>query len=266
MADITIHLMPEVSNPSQLKPSFLLLNAFSQINALIHMLTAAQLPLHGLSCETFIKVWDGEHCLTMKLFNLRNALGPNCTSPFLVLGQGGEWEIKNSLSCGSGQIKTQNGNCFSIRWCWLIRVFPVLDDLADVHDRIARPSFIPAKSLWPSLIPAISPCSQSQGRKPNSFQFPRVINSGKDFPVGRIVVRKHSPPVTFPANFSGDVFFPHRKERLEEISNFSQSTGARKPPTRRPRAFFQPATASHAPAREPLSGDALPPLASPDAD
>ncbi|KAL6328064.1 hypothetical protein AAG906_033335 [Vitis piasezkii] len=106
MADITVHLMPEVSNPSQLKPSFLLLNAFSQINALIHMLTAAQLPLHGLSCETFIKVWDGEQCLTMKLFNLRNALGPNCTSPFLVLGQGGEWEIKNSLSCGSGQIKT----------------------------------------------------------------------------------------------------------------------------------------------------------------
>ncbi|RVW96999.1 hypothetical protein CK203_032358 [Vitis vinifera] len=85
MADITVHLMPEVSNPSQLKPSFLLLNAFSQINALIHMLTAAQLPLHGLSCETFIKVWDGEHCLTMKLFNLRNALGPNCTSPFLNL-------------------------------------------------------------------------------------------------------------------------------------------------------------------------------------
>ena len=23
------------------------------------------------------------------------------------VGQGGEWEIKNSLSCGSGQIKTQ---------------------------------------------------------------------------------------------------------------------------------------------------------------
>ena len=64
-------------------------------------------------------------------------------------------------------------------------------------------------SLWPSLIPAISPCSQSQGRKPNSFQFPHVINSGNDFPDGRIVVRKHSPPANFPANFSGDVFFPH---------------------------------------------------------
>ncbi|RVW23397.1 Retrovirus-related Pol polyprotein from transposon RE2 [Vitis vinifera] len=51
---------------------------------------------------------------------------------------------------------------------------------------------------------------------------------------------------TFTAgDFSGDVFFPHRKERLEEISNFSQSIGARKPPTRRPRAFFRPATASH---------------------
>ena len=91
-----------------------------------------------------------------------------------------------------------------------------------------------------SLIPAISPCSQSQGRK--------------HFPVSRIVVRKHSPPATFPANFSGELsgdgFFLHRKERLEEISNLSQSTGTRNPSTRRPRAFFRPATASHAPARE----------------
>ena len=65
-----------------------------------------------------------------------------------------------------------------------------------------RPSLIPAKSFWPylnpiislslSLIPAISPCSQSQGRK--------------HFPVSRIVVRKHSPPATFPANFSGEFF------------------------------------------------------------
>ncbi|RVW92783.1 hypothetical protein CK203_042598 [Vitis vinifera] len=91
-------------------------------------------------------------------------------------------------------------------------------------------------SLWPSLISAISPCSQSQGRK--------------RFSVGRLVVRKHSPPVTFPANFSDDVFFPHRKERLEEITNFSQSTGARKPPTRRPRAFFWSTTVSHASAHE----------------
>ena len=64
-----------------------------------------------------------------------------------------------------------------------------------------RSSFIPAKSLWPSLnptislwlslIPVISPCSQSQGRK--------------RFPVSRIVVRKHSPPATFQANFSGEL-------------------------------------------------------------
>ena len=45
-------------------------------------------------------------------------------------------------------------------------------------------------------------------------------------------------------------FFLHRKDRLEEISNFAQSTGARKPSMRRPRTFFRPATASHAPARE----------------
>ncbi|RVX19370.1 hypothetical protein CK203_008850 [Vitis vinifera] len=37
-------------------------------------------------------------------------------------------------------------------------------------------------------------------------------------------------------------FFLHRKEGLEEISNLSQSTGTRNPSTRRPRAFFRPAT------------------------
>ncbi|RVX16790.1 Retrovirus-related Pol polyprotein from transposon RE1 [Vitis vinifera] len=87
--------------------------------------------------------------------------------------------------------------------------------------------------------------------------------------VSRIVIRKHSPSATFPANFSGDIFFrhrPHQEERLEEISNFSQSTGARKQSTRRPRALLQPATESHAPAREAFSGDAPPPPASPDAD
>nr|CAN82240.1 hypothetical protein VITISV_044199 [Vitis vinifera] len=105
-------------------------------------------------------------------------------------------------------------------------------------------------SLWPSLIPAISPCSQSQGRKPNSFQFPRVINSGKRLSGRSNRCQKTFTTGDFSGELSGDVFFPHRKERLEEISNFSQSTGARKPPTRQPRAFFRPVTASHAPARE----------------
>ncbi|RVX23597.1 Retrovirus-related Pol polyprotein from transposon TNT 1-94 [Vitis vinifera] len=103
-------------------------------------------------------------------------------------------------------------------------------------------------SLWPSLIPVISPCSQSQGRK--------------RFPVGRIVVRKHSPPAL--SELFRRRFFLHRKERLEEISNFSQSTGARKPSTRRPRAFFGRRlhlTRRRVRAREPLSGDALPPPA-----
>ena len=73
-----------------------------------------------------------------------------------------------------------------------------------------------------------------------------VINSGK-----RLSGQSNRRQKTFTAgDFSGDVFFPHCKERLEEISNFSQSIGARKPPTRRPRAFFRPATASHVPARE----------------
>ena len=42
----------------------------------------------------------------------------------------------------------------------------------------------------------------------------------------------------FSGELSGDGFFLHRKERLEEISNFSQSTGTRNPSMRRPRALF----------------------------
>ncbi|RVW86073.1 hypothetical protein CK203_037976 [Vitis vinifera] len=99
----------------------------------------------------------------------------------------------------------------------------------------------------------------------------RVINSGKPsvtvFHSGhlphlpilsghRIVVRKHSPP----AKFSGDVFFRHRpyqKERLEEISNFCEGTGTKSSSTRRPRAIFRPATASHTPRVRPFPATRL---------
>ena len=76
----------------------------------------------------------------------------------------------------------------------------------------------------------------------------------------------------FSGELSGDVFFRHRpyqKERLEEIYNFCEGTGTKRASTRRPRATFRPAAASHAPAREAreaFSGDAPPPPASPDAD
>ena len=65
--------------------------------------------------------------------------------------------------------------------------------------------------------------------------------------------RRRNFPANFPANFSGDLFFRHRpyqKERLEEISNFCEGTSTKRASTRRPRAIFRPATASHAPARE----------------
>ena len=106
---------------------------------------------------------------------------------------------------------------------------------------------------------SLSTWYQSQGRKPNSFLFFRVINSGKPsgdrvsfrspcffpvtfpisqyFPVSRIVARNHSPP----AKFSGDLFFRHRpyqKERLEEISTFCEDTSTKRGATRRPRAIF----------------------------
>ena len=133
-----------------------------------------------------------------------------------------------------------------------------------------RPSLIPAKSFWPylnpiislslSLIPAISPCSQSQGRK--------------HFPVSRIVVRKHSPPATFPANFSGELsgdgffstpqgapggdlqFVPkHRNQKPIHAPSTRAFSGRRLQLTRR-----------RVRVREPLSSDALPPPSSSDAD
>ena len=116
-----------------------------------------------------------------------------------------------------------------------------------------RPSLIPAKSFWPYLNPIISlslsfrpsvPVLRAKGE--NVF---RSVESSSENIHRRQLFRR-----TFPANFSGELsgdgFFLHRKERLEEISNLSQSTRTRNPSTRRPRAFFRPATASHALARE----------------
>ena len=98
---------------------------------------------------------------------------------------------------------------------------------------------------------------QSQGRKPNSFLFPvsstpgnlpmTVFHSGHLSHPLKLSGRSNRRQKTFTVgDFSGDVFFrhrPHRKERLEEISNLSQSTGTRNPSTRLTRAFFRPATA-----------------------
>ncbi|RVW89138.1 Retrovirus-related Pol polyprotein from transposon RE1 [Vitis vinifera] len=67
----------------------------------------------------------------------------------------------------------------------------------------------------------------------------------------------------FSANFRRR-FFLHRKERLEEISNFPKAPD-QKTIHAPPRAFF-PGDCISRPAREPLSGDALPPPGSPDAD
>ncbi|RVW89782.1 putative mitochondrial protein [Vitis vinifera] len=108
-----------------------------------------------------------------------------------------------------------------------------------------RPSLIPAKSFWPYLNPIILSLSLFSGHQ-SLFSEPREKTLSN---------QSNSRQKTLTAgNFSGELpgdgFFLHRKERLEEISNLSQSTGTRNPSTRRPRAFFRPATASHAPARE----------------
>ncbi|RVW85210.1 hypothetical protein CK203_046578 [Vitis vinifera] len=133
-----------------------------------------------------------------------------------------------------------------------------------------KPSLIPAKSFWPylnpiislslSLIPAISPCSQSQGRK--------------HFPVSRIVVRKHSPPATFPTNFSGELsgdgFFFYTARSAWRRSPICPRAPEPETHPRAAHARFSGRrlhlTRRRVRAREPLSGDALPPPGSPDAD
>ena len=117
-----------------------------------------------------------------------------------------------------------------------------------------RPSLIPAKSFWPYLNPIIS-LSLSHSGHQSLFSEPRekTLSSQSNSRQKTLTAGNFSGEIfrrIFPANFPATVFFLHRKERLEEISNLSQSTGTRNPSTRRPRAFFRPATASHAPAHE----------------
>ncbi|RVW21682.1 hypothetical protein CK203_099910 [Vitis vinifera] len=85
----------------------------------------------------------------------------------------------------------------------------------------------------------------------------------KTLSVGRIVVRKHSP-ANFPANFPATVFSTPQGAPGGDLQ-FSQSTG-----TKTIHARFSGRrlhlTRRRVRAREPLSGDALPPPGSPDAD
>ncbi|RVW86278.1 hypothetical protein CK203_043219 [Vitis vinifera] len=135
----------------------------------------------------------------------------------------------------------------------------------------AWPSLIPAKSLWPlsqsdhlslslflslslSLIPVISPCSQSQGE--NAF---RSVESSSENTHRRQLFRRtsgdgFSTPQGAPG---GDLQFvpKHRNQKPIHAPPTPRFSGRRLHLTRR-----------RVRAREPLSGDALPPLGSPDAD
>ena len=108
------------------------------------------------------------------------------------------------------------------------------------------------------------------------FQFTRVINSGNPSS-DRVSFRSPFPsPKAFQSaiswsenphhrqHFSDNIFQhrPHHQEHKEEICNFSQSTGAKNPPTRLPRAIFLRQPKSHVPARGPLSGAELLPVGS----
>ena len=110
-------------------------------------------------------------------------------------------------------------------------------------------------SLWPSLIPVISPYSQSQGRK--------------RFPVGLIVVRKHSPPATFPANFPATVFSTPQGAPggdLQFVPKHRNQKPIHAPSTRAFSGRRLQLTRRRVRVREPLSSDALPPPSSSDTD
>ncbi|RVW39380.1 hypothetical protein CK203_096116 [Vitis vinifera] len=103
-------------------------------------------------------------------------------------------------------------------------------------------------SLWPSLIPAISPCSQSQGRK----RFPVVESSSENIhrrrPFCQLFRRRLflTPPTPQGAPGGDLQFFPKH--------------GARKPPTRLHACFSgRRLHLTRVRGVKPLSGDALPP-------
>ncbi|RVX06280.1 Retrovirus-related Pol polyprotein from transposon RE2 [Vitis vinifera] len=103
---------------------------------------------------------------------------------------------------------------------------------------------------------SLSTWYQSQGRKPNSFQFPRVINSGK--PSGdRVSFWSPSPsPKTFRSAWRRSPTFPKAPEpenspRAGHVHFYGRRLNLKR---RRVRA------------REAFSGDALPPPTLPDAD
>ncbi|RVW35950.1 Ferredoxin-dependent glutamate synthase, chloroplastic [Vitis vinifera] len=89
--------------------------------------------------------------------------------------------------------------------------------------QVCHHSFRPNLSGYLSIRPSLSLAISHSGHQ-SLFLEPREKTfSGRSN-------RHHK---TFTAgNFSGDGFFLHRNERLEEISNFSQTIGARKPSTR----------------------------------
>ncbi|RVW31980.1 Uncharacterized protein CK203_097479 [Vitis vinifera] len=76
----------------------------------------------------------------------------------------------------------------------------------------------------------------------------------KRFPVGLIVIRKHSPPATFPANFSGELsgdgFFYTARSAWRRSPICPKAPEPETHPCAVHVRFFRPVTASHAPAHE----------------
>ena len=133
-----------------------------------------------------------------------------------------------------------------------------------------RPSFIPAKSLWPSLNPTISlsghlsfrssvPILRVKGE--NVF---RSVESSSENTHRRQLFRR-----TFPVNFPATVFFYTARSAWRRSPICPKAPE----PETHPRAAHARfsgrrlhLTRRRVRAREPLSGDALPPPGSPDAD
>ena len=129
-----------------------------------------------------------------------------------------------------------------------------------------RPSLIPAKSFWPYLNPIIS-LSLSHSGHQSLFSEPRekTLSSQSNSRQKTLTAGNFSGELfqrIFPANFPATVFF-----------YTARSTWRRSPicpkapePETHPRAAHARFSGRRVRAREPLSGDALPPPGSPDAD
>ncbi|RVW34517.1 Copia protein [Vitis vinifera] len=180
-----------------------------------------------------------------------------------ILSPGMKKILISCLGCGAPYLHvslSDNGNliCNSINYSKVQGVAQIYELKTKIHD--AKQAITHSGQI--SL--AISQSDHLSLSLSLSFR-----SSVPALPVSRIVVRKHSPPATFPANFPATVFFYTARSAWRRSPICPKAPE----PETHPRAAHARfsgrrlhLTRRRVRAREPLSGDALPPPGSPDAD